>query len=78
MSTDEAFRLPKEWMDDDQNTGANINRFLADARKREAVYDSLGVPCFRVTTDAGNKLQPRQWANLQAVNAKDMKDNLDT
>ncbi|KAM4058940.1 hypothetical protein HRG_008183 [Hirsutella rhossiliensis] len=71
---------PKEWKDDDENPGYNLDKFLADMRRREAYYDSLGVPCSRVTTDThGNTtLQPRQWVSLEAADFTGLEDNLDT
>lgn len=69
---------PKEWKDDNTNPGSNLDKFLADVRKREAYYDSLGVPCRRVATDAHARLQSRQWANLEAADWTGLEDNLDT
>ncbi|WYZ35849.1 hypothetical protein EsH8_X_000496 [Colletotrichum jinshuiense] len=69
---------PKEWKDDNMNTGKNLESFLAHMREREAYYDSIGVPCCRVAKDAHGKMQPRQWVSLQAANSKLLDDNLDT
>ncbi|KAK1980141.1 hypothetical protein LZ30DRAFT_690158 [Colletotrichum cereale] len=80
LSVSDNTARPKEWMGDDKNVGDNIDRFLTHVRKQEAFYDSLGVPCSRVTTDTdGHKrLRPRQWVNPQATDDASKKDNLDT
>jgi hypothetical protein len=42
---------PKEWKDDDENAGDNLDTFLTDVRRQEAYYDSLSSARRQVASD---------------------------
>ncbi|KAL7799318.1 hypothetical protein V8C43DRAFT_313362 [Trichoderma afarasin] len=66
---------PEEWKDDPENSGANIAKALADIERRSAYWESLGVPCARVSADK-SKLLPIQCASPET--AKSSGDSPDT
>ncbi|QYT00982.1 hypothetical protein H0G86_008039 [Trichoderma simmonsii] len=68
---------PEEWKDDPENRGANIARALADIERRSAYWESLGVPCARVSADK-SKLVPIQYPNPDPLSLKQTGDRLDT
>lgn len=67
-------------MDDCEKAEEIVDVFLADTRKQEAYWDSLGVPWSRVITDTDGKsrIQPTKRASLQAAGFPGLKHNRDT
>lgn len=71
-------KWPTEWRDDFGAPGVNMERFLADTRKREEYWSSLGVPFHRVVTDRDGKVKllPRQAVGLEEPAAVGLQDTL--
>ncbi|RFU73324.1 hypothetical protein TARUN_8932 [Trichoderma arundinaceum] len=68
---------PKEWRDNDENPGTNLDKALADVARRTAYWESLGMPCTRVSVEK-SKLVPHQHVNLRVAKNLDYKDRLGT
>ncbi|KAK4067391.1 uncharacterized protein Triagg1_7571 [Trichoderma aggressivum f. europaeum] len=66
---------PEEWRDDYENPEAHRAKVLADIERRSAYWQSLGVPCIRLSPDK-TKIMPTQYVNPEA--AKITGDRLDT
>lgn len=57
---------PEEWKDDPENPGANMAKMLADVERRSTYWESLGVPCARVSADKST-LVPIQCASPETA-----------
>ncbi|KAL7913143.1 hypothetical protein GGI35DRAFT_491378 [Trichoderma velutinum] len=68
---------PEEWRDNRENPGANLETVLADVARRSAYWESLGVPCTRVSVEK-SKLEPRQHVDLRLARHSGYKDRIDT
>lgn len=72
--------LPGAWKDDPVYPERGIQQYLSDWHRYQAKYESLGIPCDRITSEGSGTttMQSLGWASPQAAAFEKLRGELDT